>query len=150
VIAVDQLAFYQSGLFGASGSRINYYANVRGHELTTRGELLKDETSHARAHEEYYKIQLGELEQLSSPIIADKWKRLTFLYTTGEYLLKARTLNDLVVNPEERRILWRSLHERAEINQLYKADLPESNIPPELLAKLLGIKENSDSYRIPD
>jgi hypothetical protein len=146
VIAVDQLAFYQSGSFGVSSRQINYFAKVRGHELTTRSELLKDETSHPRANEEYYKIQLGELEQLSPPIIAGRWKRLTFLYTTGEYLLKAKTLKDLVVKPDERTVLWRSLHERAVKDQLYKADLPEANIPPELLVKLLGINECPDSH----
>ena len=150
VVAVDQLAFYQAGSFGASGSRINFFAKVRGHELTTRLELLIDETNHPRANDEYYKIQIGELEKLSQPIFADKWKRLTFLYTTGEYLLKAKTLNDLVVNSEERAILWRSLHERAENEQLYKTDLPEADIPTEILVKLLGIKEYSESYNPPD
>ena len=144
VVAVDQLAFYQSGNFEESGSRINFFAKVRGHELTTRKELLIEESNHPRANEEYYKIQIGELEKLSQPIIADKWKRLTFLYTTGEYLLKAKTLNDLVVNSEERALLWKSLRDRAEHEQLYKTDLPETDIPPEILANLLGIREFPD------
>ena len=57
VIAVDYLAFYQPGSFGAQGGRIQYTAAVRGHELTTRAELLKDEPNHPRAREEYFKIQ---------------------------------------------------------------------------------------------
>jgi hypothetical protein len=150
VVAVDQLAFYQSGSFGESGGRINFFAQVKGHELTTRLELLKDEANHPRANEEYYKIQVGGLEKLSQPIVADKWKRLTFLYTTGEYMLEAKTLNDLVVNSEERAVLWRSLHERAENTQIYKADLPEADIPPEVLIKLLGIKDTSASNSFPD
>ena len=89
VVAVDALAFYQPGTFGETGGRIEYLAPVRGHELTTRSELLRDEPDHPRADEEYYKIQLGPLERLAQPITADKWRRLTFLYTTGEYLLKA-------------------------------------------------------------
>ena len=60
----------------------------------------------ARLLEEYFKIQLGPLERLSRPVVAEKWKRLTFLYTTGEYLLKAKTLNDLVVQNDERQLLW--------------------------------------------
>ena len=146
VVAVDQLAFYQAGSFGASGSRINFFAKVRGHELTTRVELLIDETNHPRANEEYYKIQIGELEKLSQPIIADKWKRLTFLYTTGEYLLKAQTLNDLVVQSDERQLLWQSLRERATQEQTYQTDLPEADIPPDVLIALLGIKEVQSSY----
>lgn len=148
VIAVDQLAFYQTARFGSSGGRIEFIAKVLGHELTTRNDLLMEETDHPRAKEEYYKIQVGGLEKLSQPVIAEKWKRLTFLYTTGEYLLKAKTLNDLVVNSDERMVLWRSLHERAEKDQLYKADLPDADIPPELLGKLLGIQESTDSYKL--
>ena len=139
VVAVDYLAFYQPSAFGERGGKIEYVAAVRGHELTTRGELLKDEADHPRAREEYYKIQLGGLEKLPQPIVADKWKRLTFLYTTGEYLLNAKLLNDLVVQSEERDLLWKSLRERAENEQLYKVGLPDANIDPKLLVQLLGI-----------
>ncbi len=146
VVAVDYLAFYQPSAFGERGGQIEFVAEVRGHELTTRGELLKDEADHPRAREEYYKIQIGGLERLREPILADKWKRVTFLYTTGEYLLKAKTLNDLVVDGDERQLLWRSLRERAENEQLYKTDLPEVDIPPEVLMALLGIKELDGDY----
>lgn len=152
VVAVDYLAFYQPSAFGQRGGQIEYVAEVRGHELTTRGELLKDEGSHPRAREEYYKIQIGELEKLKKPVAADKWKRITFLYTTGEYLLNAKTLNDLVVDGDERLVLWRSLRERAANEQLYKTDLPEVDIPPEVLIALLGIKEVQEPYAadVPD
>jgi hypothetical protein len=147
VVAVDYLAFYQTSAFGARGGRIEYIAEVHGHELTTRLELLKSEPNHPRAREEYYKIQLGGLEKLKEPIVAGKWKRLTFLYTTGEYLLKAKTLNDLVVDGDEREVLWRSLRERAENEQLYKTDLPAADVPAEVLVALLGIKGNELSER---
>jgi hypothetical protein len=55
-------------------------------------------------------------------------------------------LNDLVVNGDERQLLWRSLRERAENEQLYKTDLPEADIPPEVLIALLGIKEVQEPY----
>ena len=146
VVSVDYLAFYQPASFGERGGQVEYVAKVNGHELTTRGELLKDESDHPRAKEEYFKIQLGGLERLKEPIRTDKWKRLTFLYSTGEYLLNARTLNDLVVEGEERNRLWRSLRERAENEQLYKTDLPEADIPPEALMALLGIKDFVRDY----
>jgi hypothetical protein len=146
VVAVDYLAFYQPASFGERSGQIEYMAQVRGHELTTRGELLKDEADHPRAKEEYYKIQLGGLEKVKEPIKTDKWKRLTFLYSTGEYLLNAKTLNDLVVEGEERNLLWKSLRERAENEQLYKTDLPEADIPPEVLMALLGIKDLQADY----
>jgi hypothetical protein len=146
VVAVDRLAFYQPSSFGESGGRIEFTAPVGGHELTTRAELLKDEANHPRAREEYYKIQLGGLERLSRPIMADQWKRLTFLYTTGEYLQNAETLNDLVVTSDERAVLWRSLRERALNSQLYQTSLPEADVPAEVLIALLGIREADAIY----
>ena len=149
VVAVDYVAFYQPSAFGERGGQIEFIAEVRGHELTTRGELLKDEADHPRAREEYFKIQLGGLEKLREPIKTDKWKRITFLYSTGEYLINAKLMNDLVVQNEEREILWKNLRERAENDQLYKTDLPETDIPPEILMALLGIKDLQTDYDVP-
>lgn len=148
VVSVDYLAFYQPASFGERSGQVEFIAPVHGHELTTRGELLKEEADHPRAKEEYYKLQLGALERLKEPIQTDKWKRLTFLYSTGEYLLNAKTLNDLVVEGEERHLLWKSLRERAEHEQLYKTDLPETDIPPEILIVLLGIKDLQEGYTL--
>jgi len=148
VVAVDYLAFYQPGSFGSQAGQIQYMAQVRGHELTTRAELLRDEPDHPRAHEEYFKIQLGALEKLKMPIKTDKWRRITFLYTTGEYLLSANTINELVVNSDERQLLWQSLRERAEKDQEYKTDLPEIDLAPEVLLALLGIKDAQAPYLI--
>jgi len=135
VVAVDWLAFYQPAAFGEGHKwRIEWVAPVEGHELTTRAALFRDEPDHPRAHETYYKIQLGALQRLPQPIEAGKWKRVTFLYTTGERLLAARTLHDLVVDGEERRVLWRALRERA--SQPYRAAHQGDAIPPEILALL--------------
>lgn len=136
VVAVDYLAFYQPGSFGERGGRIEWMAPVLGQELVTRAILLQAERGHPRAGEEYYKLQIGPLEPLPQPIRAERWRRLSFLYTTGEYLLRARTLNDLVLRTEERRLLWQTLRERA--GQSYVADLPE-DVDEGLLLELLGI-----------
>ena len=144
IVAVDWLVFYQPASFGeAHRWRIEWAAPVEGHELTTRATLFRDEPNHPHAHETYYKIQLGALQRLPHPIVAQRWKRLTFLYTTGERLLAARTLHDLVVDGEERRLLWRALRERAA--QPYRAAQPAEQIPPEILALLaLGRGKPSD------
>lgn len=138
VINVDYLAFYQAAAFGNEHRwRIETVAEVRGHELTTRAELLRDEPDHPHAREEYYKVQLGPLEMLPRPIAAGRWRRITFLYTTGALLGRAKTVNDLVVRSEERDVLWRSLRERALNAGLYHpADLPEIDLDPALLAML--------------
>ena len=41
VVAVDYLAFYQTSAFADRGGQIEFVAQVKGHELTTRGELLQ-------------------------------------------------------------------------------------------------------------
>ena len=145
VVSVDYLAFYQPASFGDDHKwSIEYCASAKGHELVTRAELIRDQPDHPKAGEEYYKIQLGPLFQLANPIKAEQWKRITFLYTTGEYLLQAETINDLVVHTEERQLLWHALRERA--NQDQSEEMPEADIPPEVLAALLGIREIDESY----
>jgi len=136
VVAVDYLAFYQPAAFKEHKWRIECIAPVMGHELTSRADLLKDELDHPHADEEYFKIQLGAMEELPKPIpAAETWKRITFLYTTGERLLKAETINDLTVHDEERQILWRALRERALEKQSYQIqELPEFLVDPEIVA----------------
>ncbi|MBI4630650.1 MAG: hypothetical protein HY740_02845, partial [Chloroflexi bacterium] len=82
------------------------------HELTTRAELLRTEKDHPRANEQYFKMQIGSLERLAKPIPSRSWRRITFFYTTGERLLRANEINDLIVDSEEREILWTALKER--------------------------------------
>jgi len=149
VIAVDYVAFYQNASFGAQhGGRIEYTAALRGHELTTRAELLRDERQHPRANEEYYKLALGPLQLLPQPILHGKWQRITFLYTLGHLLRQAKTLDDLIVPAEERIGLWHSLRERAlaEGNSTPQ-DLPEDDfaLDPALLAMLGGLTFGKES-----
>jgi hypothetical protein len=142
VIAVDYLAFYQTAAFSPDERwRINYISPVYGHELTWRRELLRDEPNHPRADEEYYKIQIGPLQRLPQPIVAENWRRLTFLYTTGELLSRAHRLQDLALEGEERVLVWRSLRERAAHQHTYNAaTLPEgiSNLDAVML-EFLGL-----------
>jgi len=111
-VAVDWLALYQTAKFGDEKWAINYVAPVRGHELTTRAQLLRTQPDHPRADEPYYKIQIGPLERLPRPIPSRAWRRITFLYTTGARLLQAEELNDLIVQSAEREQLWKALRER--------------------------------------
>jgi hypothetical protein len=111
-VSVDHVAFYQTARFGDEKWSINYTAPVTGHELVTRAELLRTEPDHPRANEQYFKLQLGPLERLPKSIPSLKWRRLTFFYTTGDRLLKATEINDLIVDSEERELLWTALKER--------------------------------------
>lgn len=138
VVHVDYLAFYQPSSFGKDhGLRIETYAEVMGVELTTRRELIKNESDHPRAEEEYLKIQIGQLQYLKKPIKAKKWKRVTFLYTTGSLFSKAVIINDLVVKTDERDILWHSLREKAAQHQQYSQhEIPGIDLDPDLLVML--------------
>ena len=142
IVSVDVVAFYQASAFGQDHQwRIESFATVRGVELTTRRELLKDEPDHPHANEEYYKLALGPLQVIGKPILAGRWKRITFLYTTGELFYRATTINDLVVKTGERAVLWRSLRERALQGNLYRAEeLPEFPLDPAILAWLGDFK----------
>jgi hypothetical protein len=147
VVAVDYLAFYQTASFGEARWCIQFAAPVLGHELTTRRELLQDEPLHPNANLEYYKIQIGPLVELPEPILAESWRRITFLYTTGEYLRNARTIRDLIVAEDERRLLWQALRERAAGQHAYQVAGPlELDIDPAALAALLGIREFEAPY----
>lgn len=116
VIEVDYVAFYQTGAFGEGKRwRVEKFAEMRGHELVKRSDLLGDEADHPRANEEYYKLELGPLRTLKEPIQAVKWKRITFFYTLGSLFQTAGKMEDLVVRSEEREILWHALRERAEV-----------------------------------
>lgn len=140
IIYVDYLAFYQTSAFDDAKWRIEYVAEVRGNELKTRRELLRDEPDHPNASLEYYKVQLGPLIRLPAPVFAEKWRRITFFYTTGEYLSKAKTINDLIVQSEERRLLWQALRERADRASDYAADqTSEMEVDADLLKMLFEI-----------
>jgi hypothetical protein len=138
--AVDYLAFYQPASFGEGHKWcVEFVAEVRGHELLTRAQILKEEASHPHANEEYFKLRLGSVTALPEPIPAADWKRQTFLYTTGERLLNAADISELGVHDEERQVLGRALRERANASQQYgAAELPELPADADLLA-LLGL-----------
>jgi hypothetical protein len=136
---VDYLAFYQPGSFGAQGGQIAFLAPVIGHELVLRAELLQEEENHPRAREEYFKIQIGGLLPLDPPIRAGRWRRFAFFYTTGEYLLQSRTVEDLVVRSDDRKLVWSDLRERAAAGSTYRpAEWPQ--VPePHILAELMDL-----------
>jgi hypothetical protein len=136
VVSVDYIAFYQPASFGDRKWCVEKIAQVRGHELVSRADLIRNEPDHPKANDEYYKIQLGQLLELPDPIKAENWKRITFFYTTGQYLLSARTISDLVVQSEERSLLWKSLRERADNKKDY--EIPDVDLSPDVLSSLLG------------
>jgi len=103
------LAFYQTRVFGEEAWAINYWAEAREWEIVKRVELLPEEASHPRAQEEYYRIRLGELVRLSHPIVSEKWRRITFIITTLERLMRAREVTELLHGDIWEERLYRAL-----------------------------------------
>lgn len=112
-IRADWIAFYQTAAFKADRWMVRYVGKVLGHELVTRRELLHQEADHPRFNEPYFKVQLGGMQELTRPIPSSRWRRITFIYTTGERLLRAKDVRDLPVpEGEEKQQLWRMLREK--------------------------------------
>ncbi len=107
----DFIAFYCTKSFGADAFSVRWYAQVRGHELVARRDLLPEEDQHPHAGDLYYKLQLGPVLELPHPIPSKRWRRLTFVLTTGERLFSAWEINDLILGPHEHDVLWRALKE---------------------------------------
>lgn len=111
-IAAEYLALYQTAAFGASGRRIHYFAPILRYHLATRAELLPDQPEHPRSADKYFKLELGELQQLEQPILNASQPRLTFIYTTLERLLAATDIRHLWLRAAAREKLYAAIRER--------------------------------------
>lgn len=111
-IAAEYLALYQTGVFGAQGQRIEYFAPILRYHLATRAELLPDQPDHPRASEQYFKLEIGPLQRLERPIPNSTQPRLTFIYTTLERLWNAAEIGDLWLREAARHKLYAAIREQ--------------------------------------
>lgn len=109
---VKFLAFYQPKIFGDEKWAVNYYAEVKRWEIVKRIELLPDEPKHSRANEDYYKFTIGELKKLSKPIPSKRRRRIVFIRTTLNKLMKATEINDLYHTSHIEEKLYESLKQK--------------------------------------
>jgi len=93
-VHVDYLGFFLSGT-GKRAGGVYWYAEQRGLELAYRRDLLPDEADHPRAGEIYYRVALGELVEKSPPILNSTRRAISFIYTTWDRFINARTVSDL-------------------------------------------------------
>jgi hypothetical protein len=105
-LGAEYLAFYQTQAFGQERWAIHYYAPIRRVHLAQRRDLLPEESEHPRADDWYYRIEIGPLECLPSPIPSRRLRRIAFIPTTLARLLSAREINDLWLGTEEEERLW--------------------------------------------
>jgi hypothetical protein len=113
----EWLAFYFTKAFGDDRWAIHYYARIEGHELVTRRDLIPAEPDHPRAGQWYYKLQLGPLQHKIPPIVSARWRRVTFILTSGDRFMNALEINDL-------------FEQESPVGQLY-VKLKELGIPVE-------------------
>ena len=109
-VGADYLAFYFTGAFPRDQRhKIVLFAPIFAYRLATRIELLPDEPDHPRAHERYFRIEIGSLQRLSHPIPSRKLRRVTFIPTTMERLQNAQEINDLWNKEHHQDELWTAL-----------------------------------------
>ncbi|MDH4207650.1 MAG: DUF559 domain-containing protein [Anaerolineae bacterium] len=111
-LGADFLALYQTKAFGAEGWAVNYYSPIRRYRLVLRRVLLPAEPGHPRADALYYKIEIGPLLRLPHPIPSARLRRITFIPTTLERLLKAEEINDLWCGSVDEERLWLAFKEQ--------------------------------------
>jgi hypothetical protein len=122
-VGADYLAFYQTKAFDNEKWAVNYYASTRRYRLVTRAELLPEEADHPRAAEQYYKVEIGPLQRLSRPIPSKRLRRITFIPTTLERLLKAEEINDLWDRGSREDRLWEAFkREGIEAERQYEVE----------------------------
>jgi len=92
------LAFYFTTAFSDEKWAIHWYAEVRGHELVRRRDLLPGEVSHPRADDRYFKLQIGPLIRREPAIPSLRWRRVTFIESTWDRFTAAEEINDLYVS----------------------------------------------------
>jgi hypothetical protein len=112
-VGADYLAFYLTGRFPPEQRhRVLYYAPIRAYRLERRVTLLPDEADHPRAQDSYFRIEIGPLEELETPVISEKLRRITFISTSLDRLLAAREIRDLWNRASYQETLWTALSDQ--------------------------------------
>jgi hypothetical protein len=128
-LAAEYLAFYQTRAF-PPGERflIRWIAPVKGYLLATRRQLIPAEPEHPRATDQYFRVSLGNVAELSRPIPSARLRRVTFIPTTLGRLQEAREINDLWIRDSAQERLWKAFQQagvEAECQYPLRDDLPQ-------------------------
>lgn len=94
-IFAEYIAFFFSRAFKELNGGIHYYARRTGIELARRRDLLPEEANHPRAEQVYHKLQFGELRRKEPPVVNPERRAVSFVYTTWDRFVEARTIADL-------------------------------------------------------
>lgn len=94
----DYLALYLTAGFADDRWSVRYLAEVWSYEVRRRRELLA-QPEHPRADDLYYCLRLGPVQELERPVPARRLRRVTFIRTSLERLLRAEDVRDLWREP---------------------------------------------------
>ena len=94
-LEVRYLAFYFTKAFGEQAFSITCYAEVEKITIVKRKELFPEEIDDPKRDEDYFKLQIGNLQVLPKPIVSKRFRRIVFIETTPSCLLHADEINDL-------------------------------------------------------
>ncbi len=103
------LAFYQPSSFGNEGKRITYYARALSLNLSRRTNLLPQESNNPRAQNLYWRVRLGKLQKLQTPIHNTAPRRVTFGFTTLKNLRHSKNMLALFKIPPTEMIMQNAL-----------------------------------------
>ena len=93
-IQAEYIALFLSGkTFKEQAGGIAWFARITGLELARRKELLPDEDK--KAEEIYYKVQFRHLVAKAPPILNVSKRSISFVRTTWDRFVSARTIPDL-------------------------------------------------------
>jgi len=117
---MSYIAFYQTKVFGDQKWSINYWAEIENISIVERLELLPSETDHPRANDQYFKVEMSDLERLPNPIISKRGRRILFIPTTLEKFRAAKEINDLFHDsPLEDKLWYEFKREQIEAERQY-------------------------------
>ncbi len=93
-VNAEYIAIFLSGkTFKEKSGGVAYFARITGYELARRKELLPDEDK--RPDEIYYKVQFQRLIEKEPPIVNESKRSISFVRTTWDRFISARTIKDL-------------------------------------------------------
>ncbi|MFQ6093794.1 MAG: endonuclease domain-containing protein [bacterium] len=117
---IEYLAFYQTKVFREEKWAVNYFAKVKGIATVKRVDLFPEKRQHPRAHEQYYKLEIDSLKRLPRPIVSQRWRRIVFISTTYDKLMRAEEINDLFhESPLEEKFYDRLKKEKIEAERQF-------------------------------
>lgn len=108
-LGVRYLAFYLTKVFGEQAFSVPCYASVEKITIVKRKELFPDEVDDPKRDDDYFRLQIGNLQLLPKPIVSKRWRRIVFVETTPSHLLHAKEINDLYHESPIEETFWNAL-----------------------------------------